>query len=110
VKSSHEDDVLRDRRSINNGVYAGLPPRLEGFLSRVKLSQLHVLTKMAASSTELEAVLSALLVPDNEVIKQAEARLKELSKTPQFIVAITERAGMSASPQASESCRLCISC
>jgi len=65
---------------------------------------------MAVSSTELEAVLSALLMPDNEVIKQAEARLKELSKTPQFIVAITERAGMSASPQASESCRLCISC
>lgn len=52
-----------------------------------------------ASPEELEGVLGALLVPDNEAIKQAEARLKELSKTPQFLLAMVERAGASASPQ-----------
>jgi len=32
-------------------------------------------------------------------IKSAEGRLKELSKTPQFVLAIVERAGASPSPQ-----------
>lgn len=56
---------------------------------------------MATSAQELEAVLQALLVPDNVTIKSAEGRLKELSKSPQFILAIVERAGASTSPQAS---------
>ena len=60
-----------------------------------------VVSMAAGSPEELEAVLGALLVPDNEAIKQAEARLKELSKSPRFILAIVERAGASPSPQAS---------
>jgi hypothetical protein len=69
-------------------------------LQSSRLSLAAARRKMAAvSAEELEAVLGALLVPDNEAIKQAEARLKEVSKMPQFILAVVERAGASASPQ-----------
>ena len=54
---------------------------------------------MEVSAGELEAILGALLVPDNEAIRQAESRLKELSKAPRFICAMVERAGSSPSPQ-----------
>jgi hypothetical protein len=54
---------------------------------------------MAGSVEELEAILGALLVPDNEAIRQAESRLKELAKAPRFLHAMVERAGASPSPQ-----------
>jgi hypothetical protein len=66
---------------------------------RVSSDLSHRSMAAVASPEELEAVLGALLVPNNDGIKRAEARLKELTKSPLFLVTMTERAGASPSPQ-----------
>eukprot|EP00961_Rhodomonas_salina_P203131 2740878-Rhodomonas_salina.1 len=51
------------------------------------------------SAEELEAVLAHLLVNNNETIKAAEERLKEITKLPASTGALLERAGSSQHPE-----------
>jgi hypothetical protein len=48
---------------------------------------------------EIDTILGQLLLPNNEVIKAAEARLKEFAKLPSSTPALLERARSSTLPQ-----------